>query len=98
MLTSQNLAKRKAETLGTWMFIVGALIIGPIGFILLSLIAYSMYFSNVTLGVLCTLILGSPLALMGFWVSGLGAQRLEENVEDITAPSSYLGADPKAIV
>lgn len=67
-----------AAKVGTWMFISGVLIIGPLGFALLCGLAYAMYFSNLALGIICVLLLFSPAMFLAVWVPLMGASLIVE--------------------
>jgi hypothetical protein len=62
-----NRLEKAALGVGTWMFIAGALILGPIGFVLLLVVLYSMMFQNLALGVVAGLLISSPLILLAIW-------------------------------
>lgn len=80
--TENGLAKSAAKV-GTWMFISGVLVIGPLGFVLLSALAYAMYFSNLALGMICIILLFTPLLFLAVWVPLLGASLiLERSMEE----------------
>ncbi|MBM4326886.1 MAG: hypothetical protein FJ118_06945 [Deltaproteobacteria bacterium] len=70
--------KRAAMKMGAWMLIGGALILGPIGFLLICALAYAMYFSNFALGVVCIMVLASPLVFLGLWALLGGAALIAE--------------------
>lgn len=76
---------RAAAIVGAWMFVSGALIFGPLGFALLCGITYAMYLSNLALGIICALLLFSPLICGAFWVTLLGASLIAER---------YFGEEP----
>jgi hypothetical protein len=58
---------RLAEPIGTAMWIAWAIFLGPGGFLLLLGVAYSMYVQNLALGIVCGMLLFSPLALIVLW-------------------------------
>ncbi len=66
---------RAAETVGTWMIITGFLVLGPVGFVLLSIIAFAMPLSKIALAVVCLVLIASPLALMMAWIPLMVAGR-----------------------
>ncbi len=67
-----------AAKVGAWMFISWTLILGPLGLALYGGLAYAMYFSNQALGVVCVLLLFSPLMFLAIWVPLMGAQVIVE--------------------
>lgn len=70
--------KGAAIGIGTWMFMVGTLIMGPVGLVLLCVAAYAMHVSNLALIIVCALLLSSPLVLMVIWAPLLGASLIAE--------------------
>jgi hypothetical protein len=72
--------RKAAEAVGTWMMISGLLVLGPIGFVILSILAYAMYFSNMALVVVCIMLLATPLALMTAWIPLLAGGLLAERM------------------
>lgn len=79
--------KRMAENVGAWLFISWILIVGPVGFVLLSALAYAMHFSNLALGIVCVLLLCSPLLFLAVWIPLAGAAVIAERMEERVAPS-----------
>jgi|GEM_PF-1373539 len=67
MENMDNRLETAALGAGTWMLIAGVLILGPVGFLLLLAVFYSMMFQNLALGVVAGLLLSSPLILLGIW-------------------------------
>ena len=67
MKASNSLLEKTALDTGTWMFITGALILGPIGFLLLVILFYSMLVENLALGTVTGLLYASPVILLGIW-------------------------------
>ena len=49
------------------MLIAGVLILGPVGFLLLLAVFYSMMIQNLALGIVAGLIFSSPLILLVIW-------------------------------
>ena len=62
-----NRLERAALGAGTWMLIAGVLMLGPVGFVLLMVVFYSMMFQNLALGVVAGLLISSPLILLAIW-------------------------------
>ncbi len=86
-----NLSKA-AEVAGTWMMISGSVVLGPIGFVVLGILAYAMYFSNMALAVVCMMLLATPLAFMIVWIpllaGGLLVERMAAHKELATESNS----------
>lgn len=78
MKTSETAPGSAAMKVGTWLFVCGVLIIGPLGFALLCGLAYAAHFSNMALAVVCLLLLSSPLVLLAVWVPLMGATYIME--------------------
>jgi membrane protein implicated in regulation of membrane protease activity len=70
--------------LGTWMILSWYLLLGPLGAILLGGVAYSIIASYGFLGLLCALVLFSPMLLLLVWgfLSLLNRSRLKETEAD----------------
>jgi hypothetical protein len=69
MTASNSLLEKAALDAGTWMFITGVLILGPVGFLLLVVLFYSMMVENLALGIVTGLLCASPVILGGIWAS-----------------------------
>ena len=67
MAANNSLLEKTALDTGTWMFISGALILGPVGFLLLVVLFYSMLVENLALGTVSGLLFASPMILLGIW-------------------------------
>lgn len=67
MKNMDDLLEKAALGAGTWMLIGGVLILGPVGFLLLLAVFYSMVVQNLALGVVAGLLVASPLILLGIW-------------------------------
>jgi hypothetical protein len=78
MKTTETAMSATAMKVGAWLFMCGVLIIGPLGFALLCGLAYAAHFSNMALGVVCLLLLFSPLVLLAIWVPLMGAAYIME--------------------
>ncbi|MCA1960189.1 MAG: hypothetical protein LDL33_05295 [Desulfomonile sp.] len=78
MKTTETALSAASMKLGAWLFLCGVFILGPLGFVLLGGLAYAMHFSNLALGVVCILLLASPLILLAVWVPLMGAAYLME--------------------
>ena len=70
--------KSSAAKVGMWMFLSGVIIVGPAGFALMCGLAYAMHFSNLALGMVCGLLLFSPLLFIAVWLPLCGAALIEE--------------------
>jgi len=79
-----------AMKVGAWMFLSWAVILGPVGFVLLCGVAYAMYFSNMALGVVSVLVLSSPLLFAALWVLLMGASIIEERFAARAAEATEL--------
>jgi hypothetical protein len=69
MTVSNNLLEKAALDTGTWMFMTGILILGPVGFLLLVVLFYSMLVENLALGITSGLLYTSPAILLSIWAS-----------------------------
>jgi len=67
MTANHSFLEKTALGTGTWMFITGALILGPVGFLLLVVLFYSMLVENLALGTVSGLLYASPMILLGIW-------------------------------
>ncbi len=67
MKNDDNLLEKAALRTGTWMFMMGVLILGPIGFLLLLIVFYSMVVQNFALGIIAGMIFFSPLIFLAIW-------------------------------
>ena len=67
MKNTDDLLEKAALGAGTWMLIAGVLILGPVGFLLLLAVFYSMMIQNLALGIVAGLIFSSPLILLVIW-------------------------------
>jgi len=67
MTPSSSLLEKTALDTGTLMFITGALILGPVGFLLLVVLFHSMLAENLALGTVTGLLFASPMILFGIW-------------------------------
>ncbi len=78
MKSSDAFVNNSAIAVGMWMIISGVVILGPVGFGLLCALAYAMHFSNLALGIVCCLLLFSPLLFMAVWVPLMGLSVIME--------------------
>jgi hypothetical protein len=78
MTEHESALKRTVLNVGAWMFIGGALILGPVGLLLICGLAYAMYFSNLALGVVCIMLLAAPLFFLALWLLLGGAAFIVE--------------------
>ena len=60
--------------------ISGLLVLGPAGFVVLGILAYAMYISNMALAVVCIMLLATPLAFMLVWIPLVTAGLLGERM------------------
>jgi hypothetical protein len=67
MKNKDDLLEKAALGVGTWMLLAGVLILGPMGFLLLLAVFYSMTTQNLALGIIVGLIFFSPLILLIIW-------------------------------
>ena len=67
MEASSGLLEKKTLDTGTWMFITGAFVLGPVGFLLMLVLFYSMIVENLALGIITGLLFASPMILLGIW-------------------------------
>jgi len=85
MSEHESSLRKAAEAVGTWMMISGLLVLGPIGFVVLGILAYAMYLSDMALTVVCIMLLATPLAFMTVWIpllaGGLLAERMAATKE-----------------
>ena len=68
-LCSSSLLEKTALDTGTWMFMTGVLILGPVGFLLLLVLFYSMLVENLAWGTVTGLIYVSPMIFLAIWAS-----------------------------
>lgn len=68
MKTTEPADKKAAAATGSAMLIAWMLFLGPAGFLLLLGVAYSMVTQNLALGILCGLLLLTPVVLSAAWV------------------------------
>jgi len=80
MREQESTLRRAAEAVGTWMMISGLLVLGPIGFVVLGVFAYSLYVSNMAMAVVCIMLLATPLAFMAVWLPLLAGSLLAERI------------------
>ena len=67
MKASDSLLEKAAQVVGTGMFMTGLMILGPVGFLLLVVVFYSMMVGNLVLGIITGLLCASPVILLGIW-------------------------------
>ena len=67
MKNSGDLLEKSAFGTGTGMIFTGVLILGPVGFLLLLTIFYSMMVQNLALGLIAGLMFFSPLIFLLIW-------------------------------
>lgn len=78
MKDNETALKRAAVKAGIWVSLSWIIILGPVGFLLMCGLAYAMYFSNLALGIVCGLLLFSPLLIAAVWLPLSGAALIEE--------------------
>ncbi len=69
MKTSNDLLEKAAEFAGAGIFVTGAVILGPVGLVLLLCVFYSMRVGNLAMGVVTGLLSASPVIFFGIWAS-----------------------------
>ncbi len=70
--------KRSTFCAGMGVFLSWSLILGPVGLVLMGGLAYAMHVSNLALGIVCGLLLFTPLLFMAVWLPLCGAALIEE--------------------
>jgi hypothetical protein len=78
MKENETALKSAAVRVGIWLFLSWVIVVGPVGFLLLCGLAYAMYFSNLALGMVCGLLIFSPLLFAAVWLPLCGAALIEE--------------------
>ncbi len=78
MKKADNLLETAALGTGTWMIVMGILVLSPVGFLLLLIVFYSMMAQNFALGVIAGLIFFSPLIFLMIWACFKWASVLRE--------------------
>lgn len=68
-----------AVKIGVWLVLSWAVMIGLVGFALFLGVAYAMTFSNFALGLVCVLLMASPLLFAALWVPLMGATLIAEH-------------------
>ena len=74
-----NLSKA-AEAVGTWLMISGVLVIGVPGLVVLGILAYATYVSDMALAVVCMMLLATPLVFLLAWTALLCAGLIQEAI------------------
>jgi hypothetical protein len=83
MKTAETTLSTVAAGLGTAMVMAWFLVLGPIGFLLLVVMAYAMVVQNLALGVVCGLPLAFPFVVTALWIPfGWGAALQEKWAEE----------------
>ncbi len=72
--------------IGTAMFVSWLLFLGPVGLLLLLVVAYAMIAQNVVLGVIGGLLLAAPVALAAAWIPHCFFALLKERKAPSVAP------------
>ncbi len=90
MKSSDTSINNTAIKVGLWVMVSWAVLLGPLGFALLCALAYAMYFSNLALGIVCCLLLASPLLFLAVWVPLMGASVIMERSagREVLAPET----------
>ena len=78
MNENETALKSSAFCAGMLMFVSWIIVLGPVGFLLMCGLTYAMYFSNLALGIVCGLLLFSPLLVAAVWLPLCGAALIEE--------------------
>ncbi len=69
MKTSNGLLEKAAEFAVAGIFITGALILGPVGLVLLLCVFYFMTVGNLAMSIVTGLLSASPVIFFGIWAS-----------------------------
>lgn len=88
MIVKQTRSERMAEKIGTAMIISWFVFLGPIGFLLLLGVAYSMFVQNLAVGVICGVLAFVPVILLIVWFPLVIATR-RQHQEGTGIPRSY---------
>lgn len=78
MKENETPLKRSAFCAGMLMFFSWIIVLGPVGFLLMCGLSYAMYFSNLALGIVCGLLISSPILFAAVWLPLCGAALIEE--------------------
>ena len=79
MKASEGIWKSLGLKIGVWLVISWTVMIGLVGFALFLGVAYAMTFSNFALGLVCVLLMASPLLFAAIWVPLMGASLIAEH-------------------
>ncbi len=92
MEAHENPLRRMTETTGTIMIIIWTFVLGPVGFLLLLGTAYAMISGNLALGIVCGLLMFSPLLVTAVWAPLVALTLLVErfSARAIPAPETNL--------
>lgn len=80
MKSEESFLNSTAAKVGTWVFVSWAILLGPVGFVLLLGVAFAMKFSNLAVGVVCGLLLCAPVLFMAVWLPLIGASLIVERL------------------
>ncbi len=67
METKHMAGNRMVSRMGAILFVSWLLFLGPVGFVLLLVVAYAMAFQNLALGLLAGLALVTPVVVLAAW-------------------------------
>jgi hypothetical protein len=68
-------------SVGTWVFIAWTIVIGFVGLVLLSGLAYALHFSNLALAIICAVLASSTVLLFAGRTPLMGAPLVEGNAD-----------------
>ncbi|MBI5568933.1 MAG: hypothetical protein HY914_03220 [Desulfomonile tiedjei] len=80
MKNNESFLDSAAVKVGAWVFLSWAVLLGPVGFVLLLGLAFAMKFSNLAVGAVCGLLLCAPLLFMAVWLPLIAASVMVERL------------------
>ncbi len=89
MKTNDALLEKVAEYAGAAIFITGALILGPVGLLLLLGLFYSMMVENLVMGIVTGLLTASPVVSLVVWASLKSASAIQKLHTRKIAPAAH---------
>lgn len=92
----ENPWKNLAVKIGVWLVLSWTVMVGLVGFALFLGVAYAMTFSNFALGLVCVLLMASPLLFAAIWVPLMGASLIAEHASKkafVGPPAEVLAED-----
>jgi len=78
------------------MFVAWLLFLGPVGLLLLLVVAYAMVVQNLALGIIGGLLLATPVVLTAAWIPVAFYALLREKQAPLVAPDGRTAAEPVA--